>query len=157
MPIPFAGTTRALRADRGRGALALQLAGAAAVAAWGVWMGTARLILYEASSAARVEAGRAVHPVDAQAGGRVASAPGLRLDAAVRAGDVLVVLDAGAERIELQRERDRAASIERERAALAARLDDEGRVLARARDALAASAGEAAARVREAESARRLA
>jgi multidrug resistance efflux pump len=157
MPVPFAGTTRALRADRGRGALALQLAGAASVAAWGVWMGTARLTLYEASAAARVEAGRAVHPVDAPAGGRVAAVPGLRLDAAVRAGDVLVVLDAGAERIELGRERDRAASVERERAALAARLDDEARVLARTRDAVAASAGEAAARVREAESAHRLA
>ncbi|HYH80131.1 MAG TPA: HlyD family efflux transporter periplasmic adaptor subunit [Longimicrobium sp.] len=157
MPVPFAGTTRALRADSGRGALALQLAGAAAVAAWGVWMATARLTLYEASAAARVETGRAVHPVDAPAVGRVASAAGLRLDAEVRAGDVLVVLDAGAERIELERERGLAVSIQRERAALAARLDDEGRVLARTRDALAASAGEAAARVREAESARRLA
>lgn len=157
MPVPFAGTTRALRADRGRGAIALQLAGAAAVAAWAAWMATARLTLYEASAAARVEAGRAVHPVDAPAGGRVAEVRGLRLDAPVRAGDVLVVLDAGAERIELERERARAASIERERAALTARLDDEARVLARTRDALAASAGEAAARIREAESARRLA
>jgi multidrug resistance efflux pump len=157
MPVPFSGTTRALRADRGRGALALQLAGAAAVAAWSLWMGTARLTLYEASAAARVEAGRAVHPVDASAGGRVVSAPGLRLDAAVRAGDVLVVLNTDAERIELQRERDRIASLDRERAALVARVEDENRVLARSRDALAASGGEAAARVREAESARDLA
>jgi multidrug resistance efflux pump len=157
MPVPFAGTTRALRADRGRGALALQLAGAAAVAAWAGWMGTARLTLHEASAAARVEADRAVHPVDAASGGRVAAAPGLRLDAAVRAGDVLVVLDAGAERIELERERGHLSSLGRERAALVARLGDEARVLARTGDAEAASAGEAAARLREAESASRFA
>jgi len=157
MPVPFAGTTRALRADRGRGALALQLAGAAAVAAWAGWMATARLTLHEASAAARVEADRAVHPVDAASGGRVVEAPGLRLDAAVRAGDVLVVLDAGAERIELERERGHLASLGGERAALVARLDDEARVRARTGDAVAASAGEAAARLREAESASRFA
>lgn len=154
MPIPFAGTTRALAADRGRGALALQLAGAAAVAAWAAWMGVARLTLYETSAAARVEADRAVHPVDAASGGRVAAAPGLRLGAAVRAGDVLVVLDAQAERIELERERGRLASVRRERDALDARLGAEARVIARTEDASAASAGEAAARVREAEAAR---
>src|SRR3954470_10507558 len=118
MPVPFSGTTRALAADRGRGALALQLAGAAAVAAWAAWMGAARLTLYEDSAAARGEADRAVHPVDAASGRRAAAAPGLRLGAAVRAGDVLVVLDASAERIELERERGRLASLQRERAAL---------------------------------------
>lgn len=157
MPVPFSGTTRALLADRGRGAIAMQLAGAAVVAAWAAWIGAARLTLYEASDAARIEADRAVHPVDAPSGGRVVQAPGLRLGAPVRAGDVLVVLDARAERIELERERGRVASLERERAALASRLDAEARVLARTRDALAAAAGESAARVREAESASRFA
>ena len=157
MPVPFSGTTRALRADRGRGAFALQLTGAAAVAAWAGWMATARLTLHEMSVAARVEADRAVHPVDAASGGRVAAAPGLRLDAAVRAGDVLVVLDAGAERIELERERGRLSSLGRERVALEARLGAEARVLARTGDAVAATAGEAAARLREAESASRFA
>jgi membrane fusion protein (multidrug efflux system) len=157
MSVPFSGTTRALRADRGRGTIALQLAGAAVVAAWAAWMGAARLTLYEGSSAARIEADRAVHPVDAPSGGRVVDASGLRLGAAVHAGDVLVALDGRAERIELERERGHLASLRDERVALAARLEDEQRILARSRDALAASAGESAARVRQAESASRFA
>ena len=46
MPVPFAGTTRALRADRGRGALALQFAVAATA-------GEAAARLREAESASR--------------------------------------------------------------------------------------------------------
>ncbi|MBV9108194.1 MAG: hypothetical protein JO306_02170, partial [Gemmatimonadetes bacterium] len=157
MSVPFSGTTRALRADRGRGSIALQLAGAAVVAAWAAWMGAARLTLYEESAAARIEADRAVHPVDAPSGGSVVDASGLRLGATVHAGDVLVALDGRAERIELERERSHLASLRDERAALAARLEDEQRILARSRDALAASAGESAARVRQAESASRFA
>lgn len=153
MSVPFSGTTRALRADGGRGSLALQVVCAAAVAAWAGWMGAARLTLYETGAGARVEADRAVHPVDAQSGGRVVATPGLRLDAPVHAGDVLVELDARAERIELERERGRLVSLRSQRAALAARMDDERRVRDRAREAMDASAGEARARVRQAEAA----
>jgi membrane fusion protein (multidrug efflux system) len=125
--------------------------------AWVAWLAAGRLTMYETSASARVEAGRAVHPVDAAAGGRVLATPGLRLDAAVRAGDVLVELDARAERIELARERERLAALQAQRAALASRLDAEGRVLAQARGAVDATARESAARVREARSAADLA
>ncbi|HEX8695328.1 MAG TPA: HlyD family efflux transporter periplasmic adaptor subunit [Longimicrobium sp.] len=157
MAVPFSRTTRALRADGARRSIALQVAGVLLLAAWAAWLAAARLTLYETSAGARVEAGRAVHPVDAAAGGRVVAAPGLRLGAAVRAGEVLVVLDAGAERIELERERARLASLAAQRSALVARLGDEGGALARSREALAAAAREGAARVRDAEVGERLA
>ncbi|HEU4455140.1 MAG TPA: HlyD family efflux transporter periplasmic adaptor subunit [Longimicrobium sp.] len=157
MAVPFSRTTRALRADDGRRSAAWLAAGVGLLAAWTVWLVGARVTLYEVSAGARVEAGRAVHPVDAAAGGRVVAAAGLRLDAPVRAGEVLVRLDASAERIELERERGRLASLVEQRAALGARLASEAGVLARARDALAAAGREGAARVREAEVAERLA
>lgn len=157
MPVPFSRTTRALRADGAGAAAALPIVGVLLLAAWGAWLAAGRLTMYETSASARVETGPAVHPVDAAAGGRVVSVPGLRLEMTVRKGDVLLEMDAAAERIELRRERDRTASLQAQRRALDARMASEARVLAQARGTAEASEAEGEARVRQARSAAELA
>jgi membrane fusion protein (multidrug efflux system) len=66
--------------------------------AWATWFLLARVPLYETSAVARIEAAGAAHPVHARIAGRTVRM-NLAVDAPVRAGDVLVELEAEAERL----------------------------------------------------------
>jgi len=91
---------RALESDRFHGWSAIVVA-AGLLGAWTAWFLLARVPLYETSSVARIEAADAAHPVDAQIAGRAVRV-NLVVGARVRAGDVLVELDADGERLALR-------------------------------------------------------
>jgi membrane fusion protein (multidrug efflux system) len=149
MSTPFARSLRALEAERSRGWLPLAVA-AVLFLAWSGWFLLARVPLYETSAMARLEAAAAAHPVDARADGRVVSVH-LPLGSRVRAGDVLVELEADAERLALEEARARHAALEPEIAAARRELDAEGAAIEVERRAAAAARDEQRALMREAE------
>src|SRR5688500_2216624 len=87
----------------GRPALLPALVGVALLAAWCLWFFLARVSVYELSRSARVEVETASHEVDAPVRGRVVSSA-LALGREVRAGDVLVELEADTLRLEREAE-----------------------------------------------------
>src|SRR3712207_4487833 len=101
MATPFSRTMHSLAADRFRLSLLGILLVAALLGAWATWFLLARVTLYEVSTTARLEVSDAVHPVEAQAAGRV-QATHLLLGREVQAGDVLVELEAEAQRLQLE-------------------------------------------------------
>src|SRR5438093_1241310 len=98
MPPTFEQTLRALRADRSRGAL---IAGAITIVlglAWIAWMTAARVPVYRTSVRSRLEVLPAPTRVATVVAGRLVAVH-LQVGARVRAGDVLVELDAQTERV----------------------------------------------------------
>jgi adhesin transport system membrane fusion protein len=91
---PFSRTTRALAADSSRlGLIVLGVAGLV-LAAWLAWFLFGGVTVYEVSRQARLESGSAARDVSAVQAGRLVSSS-LQIGKAVRAGDLLVELDAG--------------------------------------------------------------
>jgi len=109
MPTTFARTLRSLQADRLRWAglevLLLGLVGAGL--AWAI---LGRVTVYETSRQARLEVKIAAHAVAAPVGGRVVENR-LTVGHEVKAGDILVVLDAEAERRALALARARRTAL----------------------------------------------
>lgn len=93
MAAPFSRTLRALRADTGGASYAAMLGAMALLGAWGAWMTLARVTVWQRSVDARLEADRAVFPLDATVAARVL-ATHMTLGQWVREGDALVELDA---------------------------------------------------------------
>jgi membrane fusion protein (multidrug efflux system) len=156
MAAAFARTTRSLAMDSPRWAMGALAVAGLVLAAWLAWFLGASVTLYEVSQRARLEVGTAAREVSPiQSGRLVASA--LVIGRRVHAGDVLVELDAAAQRLRLadaeRRLADyppRLASLTREIAALgAADAGDQAGALAAARSAQA--------RLQEAETAARAA
>ena len=150
MATPFSRTLRSLDADSFRPQLAGVALVAALLMAWLAWLFLAAVPLYEISDTARLETDVAAHSVAALAVGRIVSTR-LVLGREVQAGEVLVELDADAQRLELEEERSRLAAIGPEREALRAEEAAEERALGEERDASRASFEEARAKFREAE------
>ncbi|MCG8454787.1 MAG: HlyD family efflux transporter periplasmic adaptor subunit [Holophagales bacterium] len=126
MPIPFAQTTRALRADRfGRSGWTLALT-SAFLAVWAGWFWTARLSVVVRAEEARLET--AVHAVQSSLSGRVAEVH-LRLGERVAIGAPFLTLDAEKVRLERQEAMARHEALEARLAALRSER-------ARAREAL---------------------
>src|SRR5437879_12131773 len=101
MPTAFSRSLRALEADSFRPSLwALALVTALLSAGCG-WFFFARVAVYETSDRARLEVERAAYPVGAPASGRVV-ATCMALGPNVPAGDVLVEVEGGKERWELE-------------------------------------------------------
>src|SRR5262245_44592622 len=110
MSIPFSRSMQSLAADGFRYSLSGMLLAAAFLSAWTAWFFLARITLYEISAGARLEVSKAAHPVEAQVAGRV-RATHLVLGQEVQGGDVLVELDVGAQRLQLEEERIRQAAL----------------------------------------------
>jgi multidrug resistance efflux pump len=150
MATPFSRTIRSLDAD----GFGPQIAGVALVgvllAAWLAWLFLAAIPLYEISEAARLETDVAAHPVAALAEGRIV-ATHLVLGRDVKAEEVLVELDADAQRLQLEEERSRLAAIGPQLEALRAEQAAEERALGEERDASHASFDEARAKFQEAQ------
>jgi multidrug resistance efflux pump len=139
MSSPFSRSLRAIESERRRGWIPVAVA-ASLVAAWSSWFVFARVPLYETSAIARIEATAAAHPVDARMAGRAVQV-NLSVGSAVRAGDVLLQLEADAERLALDEARARLAALDpevasarREIVAEERAIEDERRSAAQARD-----------------------
>jgi membrane fusion protein (multidrug efflux system) len=149
MPATFSRTLRYLEADgaprRGIGLLlALPLTGLAA------WFLFGRVTVYEVSTQARLEVKSAAHPVAARVAGQIA-ATRLRIGKQVQEGEVLVVLDAAADRLALAERQTRRDALRAKLGPLRREIRAEraaGRVQ---REAQQVAIAEARARIAEAE------
>jgi membrane fusion protein (multidrug efflux system) len=153
MATPFSRTLRSLEADRSR-RWVVELTGITVLGAWLAWSLLARVGVYEVTEKARLEAEQAVHTIAAPVAGRVLRTH-LAIGRAVRAGEVLVELDAEAEQRARQEKQARVAALAARTEALRGeiRAEEEAlRVLRKARDAALAEArsqrAEAEARAR---------
>jgi multidrug resistance efflux pump len=106
----FSRTLGSLDALEGRTRWALIVVPCLSLVAFAAWLVLARVAVFELSTRARLEVDRAAHPVETPVAGRVLSSQ-LTLDRAVRAGDVLLVLDAEREQLALDGERKHGASL----------------------------------------------
>jgi membrane fusion protein, adhesin transport system len=110
MPTRFVRTTRSLAHDRGRRALLGFGAAALLLAAWLTWFLFGQVTVYEVSRQARLEVQQSAHPVAALVQSRIAS-NALVLGQEVRAGDLLIELDAQADRLKLKEEQSRLQTL----------------------------------------------
>lgn len=110
MSATFSHSLRSLNADGFRYSIAGVLLAAALLGFWVGWFLFARVTLYEVTDTARLEVDQEVYPIQASAAGRVV-ATRLTLGGEVQAGDVLVELDAEAERLRLEEERASLATL----------------------------------------------
>jgi membrane fusion protein (multidrug efflux system) len=132
MPVTFSSTLRALEADRSRRRVGAPLV-AGLLLAWIVWSLYGRVSVYEVTDRARLEVVTSAHPVAAPVEGRVVE-DRLTIGREVRAGDLLVALDAEAERLAIEEQCARIA-------ALAARSEALGREIEAGQGALAVQEG----------------
>lgn len=146
----FHRTATALAADRPRAVVVSLALAAAVLAGWTAWLFLARIPLYEVSASARLEAERAPHPLQAPIDGLLVESllePGRR----VAAGDVLVRIEAEAERAAEREAEMRLAALERETEARGVELALLESAAGEARAAAAAALEAARARLRESE------
>jgi membrane fusion protein, adhesin transport system len=98
MSIHFSRSLRRLEADSSRRSFILLAVVIILVGLWTTWFVTARVAVYATTGAARLEVDQENHPVDAPVAGRVVVGH-LSAGQKVRAGDVLLELDANPERL----------------------------------------------------------
>jgi membrane fusion protein (multidrug efflux system) len=110
LPSQFSRTTRSLTNDTAAYAIAAWLLAAVLLSAWFAWFFWGSVNVYEISKKARIEVQQAAHSIEASIPGRVV-ATGLTIGREVKAGDLLVELDASSERLRLQEEESRLKAI----------------------------------------------
>lgn len=125
MAVSFSRTTRALDADRDHLPRAAIILALALIAIWTVWFIAGRIGVHAVSETARLEVVSASGQISALNGGRLALSH-LRIGQAVKAGEILVELDARPQRLRLAEAEAqlagmprRIAALERQRAAMA--------------------------------------
>ncbi len=106
----FHRVSQSLRADNGIRSTAGVLVAVGLIGAWLIWAFKAHLTRYEISDSARLEVNGAAYPVQANASGRLVASQ-MVLGREVSAGQVLAELDSNDERLNLQQERTRLASL----------------------------------------------
>lgn len=109
MSAAFSRSMRSLALDSSRPSMIALLLVGALLAAWISWFLMARITVYEVSQMARLEVNQAAHPIAAQSEGRVI-ATYLEVGREVQPGDVLVELEAEAQRLNLEEARTRVAT-----------------------------------------------
>ncbi len=108
MASTFFRSIRSLETDNSRRSyMGLALAGSL-LGVWIVWFFLARVSVYAVTTKAELEVDRAAHPVESAVSGRIV-ATNLVLDQEVKAGDVLVELDSGAQEFQLSEEKTQLA------------------------------------------------
>jgi membrane fusion protein (multidrug efflux system) len=156
LPTPFSQTTRSLANDRSVAPILAWLLGAVLLGAWLVWFVLGHVTVYETSRKARLEVIELPHHVAAPLSGRIAAAS-VAIGQEVRADQMLVELDAGAETLRLAEEQTRLAGLPPRIASMRAELAS----LQQARDedlrATQSALDAAAARLREADAGTRFA
>jgi multidrug resistance efflux pump len=151
MSSPFSRTLRALETEGRRAWIPLVVA-AALLAAWTVWFVVARVALYETSTAARLEVAAAVHPIDARMTGRAVRI-NLAVGERVHTGDILIELEADAERLAVAEAQTRRQTLTPEIEAVRSEIAAEERAIVEERRAAAVARDEQRALVREAQAA----
>jgi membrane fusion protein (multidrug efflux system) len=122
------------------------------LAAWILWFFLARVSVYAVTNKADLEVDRAAHPVESVVSGRV-MATHLVIDQEVKAGDVLVELDSGAQRFQLTEEKTQLAGANPQIRSREEEIVSEGRALDQDQQSAKDALEEARAHYREAESA----
>lgn len=120
----FSRTLRALDRDRRLHPLAVMMVVAALMAGWAVWIFGATVTVVRSSTSARVEARHPAVRVDPPVAGEIVDNH-LVLGRSVRAGEVLVVLDATAQQLERDELLLRDASLGRQLEAVELQLEAE--------------------------------
>jgi membrane fusion protein (multidrug efflux system) len=152
MAAPFARTARSLSLDHAGVAWAAWSLAALLLGGWVAWMWLGEVTVYEVSRRARLEVQQAAHPVAAPLPGKLV-ATALAIGQEVRAGDVLVELDAGADRLRLQEEQARLDAIPPRIASLRREIAYREQAETREQQAAAAATLSARHRVEEASAA----
>jgi multidrug resistance efflux pump len=145
----FARTVRALDADGMSPALLAVLLVAVLGGVWSTWLVVARVPVYQLSETARLEVER-VHPIASPVVGRVLATT-LTLGREVKAGDVLLEIEADRERLETAEERARLSTVTGELTALGHEIGAEEDALDQAHRAAKAALEEATQRLAAAE------
>ena len=117
MPSPFSRTIRSLNAESSRLSMMALIAAAAILGVWLLWFVMARVAIYETSETARLEVDSAARPIEAAVSGRVIKT-NLAIGREVQAGEVLVELESGAQRLQLSEEEARVEAVNAQLAAL---------------------------------------
>jgi multidrug resistance efflux pump len=150
MAATFSRTLRAVEADGAR-RWTLQLSAAMILlGAWGAWFLLDRVGVYVVADSTRLESQIAAHPLAAPISGRVVRTH-LALGRNVRAGEVLVELDAETERLARDEARARLAGLRSQIAALGLEIEAEKTGLGAHRQAMTVALDESRARTKEAE------
>ena len=144
MATAFSRSLHSLGADRFRGVFVAMLCATLILGAWLAWSFLGRVSLYEVTESARIEADRAIHPVEAPISGRVTQV-NLVMGREVRPGDPLVEVEADGQQLELQQERTRLATFDPEIRALRSQLISEELTRKQEQEQLAAAVDEARA------------
>lgn len=148
MSTHFSRSLRRLEADGSRRSLLALLTTLTFLALWFIWFMTARVAVYATSGNARLEVDRENHPVDAPVAGQVVVAP-LSAGRAVKAGDVLLELDARSERLARTEALARVDPAARQIQSVNDELTAQRRALDQERRSAQAAAEESASRARE--------
>jgi multidrug resistance efflux pump len=152
MASTFFRSIRSLDADNSqRSYLGLALATLLLVA-WMIWFFLARVSVYAVTNKADLEVDRAAHPVESAVSGRVV-ATHLSLDQEVKAGDILVELDSGAQQFQLSEEKTQLAGANPQIHSREEEIASEEKALAQDQQAAKDALEEARAHYREAEAA----
>src|ERR1041384_303176 len=154
MPTPFSRTARSLNADAYRRSTLGLLIMVAVLGAWVAWLFAAKVAIYETSDQARLEVDNAVPPIESPIFGRVV-ATNLIMGREVQAGDVLVELDAEAQRLQLNEEQAQVTALSSQLDVLRNEATAQNRSLDQTREGTPLALAEAQARQQEAETAAR--
>src|SRR5688572_1041406 len=126
MSTAFSRTMRSLGADRFRRSIWGVFLAACFLGAWGAWCLYAHVTLYEITETARIEVDSAIYPIQSPLVGRVVET-NLQIGREVKAGDVLVVVDAEPQLLQIREERTRLAGLDNELTALRGQVEAEDR------------------------------
>ena len=154
MAAAFARTTRALALDSPRWSMTALTIGGLVLAAWLAWFLGSSVTLYEVSQRARLEVGTAAREVSPVQSGRLV-ASGLVIGRHVKAGAVLVELDATAQRLRLADAERRLTEYPSRLASIGRQIEALGAADAGDQAAAGAAARSAQARLQEADTAAR--
>jgi multidrug resistance efflux pump len=148
----FFRSVRSLEVDNSqRSYLGLALA-VTLLGAWMAWFFLARVSVYAVTNKAELEVDRAAHPVESAVSGRVV-ATHLAIDQEVKAGEVLVELDSGAQHFQLTEEQTQLASANPQIRSLDEEIASEEQALEQDQQSAKDALEEARAHAREAEAA----
>ena len=141
MPSDFSRSLRTIESDRPRTLSLAFIVILIFVAAWAFWFSSSRVTIFASTSSARLEVDRENHPIDTSVAGRV-EAVRVVVGQWVRAGDVLVELDAASERLARGEEDARLAPTDSQVVLLKQELAAQERALEGERRATQAGAGQ---------------
>jgi len=151
VPIAFSRSMRSLHADgRSRRAIWFLLIPVVVLAAWTTWFVKSHVARYEVTDRARLEVDQAVHVMQAPISGRIVYS-GLVLGRELKAGDLVVEIEAGPQQLQLQESKTRRTALEPQIAALLGEIAAQERALEDDRRSSEASLDQARAQYRDAE------